>query len=979
MVNTMIRIKSYLLSIFAVLIILQPITYSQKFSDAEIKKIITSYKTDSKGPYKAIRWFCTDGTTVPPDERCPQPGGVQRATYKDDVIGLQKKNHIYIGQILAATPHEDFWDESNQNSRISQYMIERFLINYDNGWVLRKAQYYRGSVQVEDEENWGVGFFNWLLSRDEFINSKYFLIRQAAKYIPHRGDDNKAQSVRALSKQIAEQMPSFMDIRVKIHGRPDSGDVESVKEFREKNKSKISPKESELFDRLTSDMEYIYRERDLNSLKNVVNRISPTSGIITQLNNFIFQFNPGDGKENVPGAKIIAITEILYLIRSDIINYSKFSDRLALLDLSIQLEELLFNETSKWNTISLQDLLLKNYYLCKAAAACGFIEKWEWKSIEKKILTPQSEEIQLGKLIEIFENSRRVLEWGAGMVKASFEYDVKLFEGFEPIVHGFTDDQIRASVLLPIGRSVSDLGNKVSEFSKLSNKVLDIEDQNNIRGLNPGIALGELQIVTGSPEDVKVDPDKIYVFSRPPSDLKPVAGIATITEGNLVSHVQLLARNLGIPNSVITQQNLNSLKKYSGEKVFYAVSRNGTVIMKLESQMTPEEKKIFTQKKRSEEIVSVPLDKLDLLQKKVISLNKLRAGDSGKLCGPKAANLGQLKALFPSNVVEGFVIPFGIFKAHMDQIIPGKNLSYWNFLKETFENSSRMEKQDGSIEETDKYILSRLEILREEIKKINLQTELVNDLDDNFSTIFGIEMGKIPVFIRSDTNMEDLKDFSGAGLNLTVFNAVDKSQILQGIRDVWASPYTERSYKWRQKYLNNPLNVFPSILIIPSVNVDKSGVIITTGVTSANRNDITIAFSMGAGGAVEGQISESYLIKETGEKIILSPSRESRYNYLPVSGGVIKKFSSFENPVLSDNDLKLLIDFTNSMKVKLPGSPGIESDGPFDIELGIKDSKIWLFQVRPFVENKAANSLEYLNSITQVIPQSKKISLSEKN
>ena len=77
--------------------------------------------------------------------------------------------------------------------------------------------------------------------------------------------------------------------------------------------------------------------------------------------------------------------------------------------------------------------------------------------------------------------------------------------------------------------------------------------------------------------------------------------------------------------------------------------------------------------------------------------------------------------------------------------------------------------------------------------------------------------------------MEDLKDFTGAGLNLTLFNVVDYETIIQGIRDVWASPYTERSYKWRQQYLLNPENVFPSILIIPSVDVDYSGVMVTRG------------------------------------------------------------------------------------------------------------------------------------------------------
>ena len=31
-----------------------------------------------------------------------------------------------------------------------RYQLERFLMSIDNGWVNRRAQYYRGAVQVED-------------------------------------------------------------------------------------------------------------------------------------------------------------------------------------------------------------------------------------------------------------------------------------------------------------------------------------------------------------------------------------------------------------------------------------------------------------------------------------------------------------------------------------------------------------------------------------------------------------------------------------------------------------------------------------------------------------------------------------------------------------------------------------------------------------------------------------------------------------
>jgi phosphoenolpyruvate synthase/pyruvate phosphate dikinase len=211
--------------------------------------------------------------------------------------------------------------------------------------------------------------------------------------------------------------------------------------------------------------------------------------------------------------------------------------------------------------------------------------------------------------------------------------------------------------------------------------------------------------------------------------------------------------------------------------------------------------------------------------------------------------------------------------------------------------------------------------------------------------------------------MEDLKDFTGAGLNLTLFNVVAYESILQGIRDVWASPYTERSYQWRQQYLLNPENVFPSILIIPSVDVDCSGVMVTWGISNHDENDLTIAFNRGAGGAVEGQAAESYLVRKGGNHILLSPAREPFYTRLPESGGSEKHVATFEQPILSDANIRSLGILAEQVKELLPSVPGIETSGPFDIELGFKENKLWLFQVRPFVENKSAAASEYLNSL----------------
>ena len=674
--------------------------------------------------------------------------------------------------------------------------------------------------------------------------------------------------------------------------------------------------------------------------------------------------------------KIIELSKVIYSIRKNILEVKSSPGRLALIDISIKLEDILFRDIVAWKNRSLDDLLTKTYYLGMASAGCGYIEIWEWGKISSELEPPKNTSITLEDFNTRLEISRRMVEWSAGMSRGVYRDVNELYAGFEPLAYGFNDDRIRASLLLYLGNCVSEMGEFISKEAKLSNKVMDISGQSHIRGINPGYAMGELVVINEVTGDTQIFGDKIYVFDHPPADLKPVAGIATVTEGNMVSHVQLLARNLGIPNAVVSAGNLENLKKYNGLTVFYAVSNKGTVIMKPAEQTTEQEKKLFKTKKRNEQKITVPVNKINLKQTKVLNLRDVNASQSGIQCGPKAANLGQLKLMFPDHVVEGFVIPFGIFKQHMDQPIPGKTISYWEFLNAIFEHTVKMRAEGKTEGEIDAHTLKELELLRNDIKLMPLMPEFITDIENSFINILDGSLGEIPVFLRSDTNMEDLKYFTGAGLNLTIFNVLESGKILQGIKDVWASPYSERSYKWRQSYLLNPENVYPSILVIPSVDVDYSGVVITKGILNDNNSDLTIAFSRGAGGAVDGQSAESYLLQSDAKDVLQSPSREPAYNTLPVKGGTERNYTTFQTPILSNKNLLQIREVATQIKTGMANNPNTKSSGPHDVELGFKDDKVWLFQIRPFVENKNATRSEYLKSITPVLPIGKTIKLS---
>ncbi|GAB5554578.1 MAG: hypothetical protein Sapg2KO_41690 [Saprospiraceae bacterium] len=939
----------------------------------QLQELIQQYKNDPRGPYKDIRWFCKDGSLVAPKERCPQPGGVQRARYKDAVVDLGETNHIYLGQILSKTPVEDFWDTRQYNSRIKQYQLEKYLRAIDEGWVLQKGQYYRGAFQTEDEENWGIDFFNWLLEKDQVLEKQFFLVRQAVKDIPHQGADSKTESIRALSMSIADAYPAFMNLRVKIHGQPEASDIDKVVAFQKQYQSKMPLKTVQQIEQLLKDMRSVYLEVNLDQLTKFSKQIPSQQPIAEALSNYQRQFK----EETQTITRAMATAELLFDIRQEITNIEVPKARLALLDISNFLEGLYFQDLSRWEQTNLNDIIDKICYTSMAAAGTGLVENWEWVALQNALARPKVDTMDLGQLYLYLESARSVVEWGTNTFNGVYKDVVNLYGTFEPKAYGFYDDRIRSSVLLPLGDAVGDLGVEVAKASKLSNKVLDVKNQSNFRGLNPGYAFGELVVVNTFDEEMDIDKNKIYVFQQPPADLKPVAGILTVTEGNMVSHVQLLARNLGIPNAVLSLDNMESLQKYHGERVFLAVSNQGTVLMKTQSQMSSEEENLFTVKARSEERITVPVEKIDLSQTKVLDMRAVNAASSGTICGPKAANLGQLKQMFPDNVVEGLVLPFGVFKQHLDQKMPNQEQSYWQVLNAIFTQAKSME-QDGSAESTiESYVLGQLASFREAIKNIQLLPSFEQDLVNNFEQVLGQKLGEVPVFIRSDTNMEDLKDFTGAGLNLTLFNIVDRDKIIQGIKDVWASPYTERSFKWRQRYLLNPENVFPSILIIPSVNVDYSGVMITKGVSSGTEQDLTIAFSRGAGGAVDGQAAETYLIDHRGIDILLAPAREPLYRQLPISGGSKMESTTFEKAILSSDNRTALRQLAQAVRTEIPKATNAENTGPYDIELGFKDNKIWLFQIRPFVENKKALSSGYLERIAPKIDYTQKIQLNQ--
>jgi hypothetical protein len=225
--------------------------------------------------------------------------------------------------------------------------------------------------------------------------------------------------------------------------------------------------------------------------------------------------------------------------------------------------------------------------------------------------------------------------------------------------------------------------------------------------------------------------------------------------------------------------------------------------------------------------------------------------------------------------------------------------------------------------------------------------------------------GTYGVFVRSDTNVEDLPGFTGAGINLTVPNVVGFDNIVAAMRDVWASPFTERSFGWRQNIMNDPEHVYASVLLHRSVNSDKSGVMVTVDAVSGDSDYVTVVINEGVGGGVEGQAAETLLIRRSDGAVRLLGSATAPFKrVLRESGGSELVLTGGDERLLGPDEIRQLLAFVERLPgwfVNLPEAERAEAVA--DVEFGFVDGKLYLFQIRPFVQSKGAERSSYLRSL----------------
>lgn len=924
----------------------------------QMRAWIEQMKTSSRGPFARIRWFCMDGSVLPPTEGAcsDHGGGVQHGEWNAHARAIRDRGYL-VATLLTELNTFKFVGAFPQLDDLRQVLLEQFLIRNDDGWVFRQARYYRGALQVEDERAAArLLLLTMVQDPDWQVPARYLLMREAARLLPVAEEPPTAATVRQLAIDIADADPDFQALRVKLHGLPDATDPQRVRDYAA---SQGLPKLAGQYRRLASELDELYTPR--TAVLQLEQLISESDGkaLAALLRETLASLH---GAPDLQARLRIAAEAGLHMRRLLLApNRYGPSDRVRLLQANLVLEQEVYAIGNRLLEqaagVDRRTRLEWLRSLAMSLVASGFLSERQWGYLEACIDTLEaSGQPSAGDYASALHYLARVPQWAQRALEFQFGPTVEHWLDLTPRAAHYVPDRLRGSPLLAYTRTLDDLMQDADRLVGTRQYLFERKIAGGLRALNPGLRRGVLLAAPREGEEFRND--GIYLLPATTPELPPVAGILTRGEGSSLSHVQLLARNLGIPNVVVDDALLPALQSHIGERIVLAVSPRGTVQITADG---PHWDAVFGREQLAANAVIRPdLQKLDLTQTEPLPLTSLRARDSGRVVGPKAANLGELKHDYPDAVNPGVVIPFGVFRALLNQPVEAGGPPAFDWLRAEYARLRALPDAARRERET-RQMLARL---REWITRTDPGAAFRARLRATLQAVFG-DAETVGVFVRSDTNVEDLPGFTGAGLNLTVPNVVGFDAIVRAVQKVWASPFTERAYAWRQAHMEQPEHVYPAVLLLKTFASEKSGVLVTADVENGDREWLSIAVNEGVGGAVEGQAAEELRVRRTNGEVRLLAQATAPLRAEPVpEGGMRKVPASGRDTVLQPGEIEQLRTLAADVERRFPMPAGQDGrPAPADIEFGFRDGRLALFQIRPFVESRRARSSRYLIDI----------------
>jgi hypothetical protein len=793
----------------------------------------------------------------------------------------------------------------------SQYLGLTVQAGYDRSGfsLMDRLIQRRGQVQFEEEVGPIVSkieehLTTGVLAKADELERRLFVLNWRLI-----GDNDIVNAIRNDAERL-ENLSGFWNLRVEIHNFPSIDTLRRVKEFA--NSRKLSATADQIMKRLIQNIEQLHGIGAVgNNIAQSISNLTAsgqTKQNLLKLFENIDSFSPIETLERLASARrlwkklklesgtsSLRVSQYYYgdqqLSQLAMVQASKSFESHLDFASSIKLSEAILDHVSMDFGMSPEDLK-------------PTIEALRQIS-QSPFANQQKLKLSVDLLANFLDRVHFLLEDRYGKYDSIIFRVVRRPDNQIPIK--FIDATLRSNNAIQLANLISKLATlgpvTVAGESFLNKASVD----------NKGFAIGILRL---DPNPLELTGDDIGVFDRIPTEASQMAGVISLAKGARLSHIQLLAKSLHIPNVSMDPSLKNRLQKFDGKRIILkADSESGVTIEEATENSTP-----ILQLNQ----IEIPIPNHSVSEP--VSLDKIAELGYPNIAGPKALKAAKIHATpeFAQNSVPGEVLPFGFFHRYAES-------SGLKPLIETLQNIKLTNRR---------VVAALLSMIRAKILSTPLNAEDTSKITTLTQNLVN-QYGSTGAFFRSDTHLEDLKGFNGAGLNTSVPNVSPiPKDVNLATRQVYLSPFTERSVYWRGAALHAKTVPIaePSVLIMPTVNAKMSGVI------WFHPNETEISVSNGISGVVSTHLPvDEYWIPADGS-IYQKSFRVSNAGWVTASAGGLTLNSKLDAKLTPEQIQKL-----QSWKPILNRIFGESSTG-WDVEFATT-SDLVILQARPAPED----------------------------
>ena len=131
------------------------------------------------------------------------------------------------------------------------------------------------------------------------------------------------------------------------------------------------------------------------------------------------------------------------------------------------------------------------------------------------------------------------------------------------------------------------------------------------------------------------------------------------------------------------------------------------------------------------------------------------------------------------------------------------------------------------------------------------------------------ELGGGPVAVRSSATAEDLPGAAFAGQQDTFLGVVGEEELLDAVRQCWASLWTERAISYRQRLGIDPATVAIAVVVQRLVPAEHAGVMFTANPVTGARDQVVIDSNPGLGEVVvAGLVTPDHAVLDAQDRFV---------------------------------------------------------------------------------------------------------------